>query len=541
MPRAEGNHIASMGDDSSQRDAAAPVGAAPACMALAIFYLAPSLIIVLELLNPALSIPVVLLALLWIYEFGRFLVPAGSAWRGARPSLEGGGRWPMLRFHGLAESIAVLALACIWIYGSGIGGFTFCRWDYVKHSVIFSNLLQHRLPIALPADGGAPAFLHYYFAYYITPVRLYQGLKTVFAGLDFNKLLFLVYVAALYGALRVLAASLRVPALLLLALFIIYGGLDFLGVMAFGARLFPVARMPLLHIPLYTGLEWWGIPYAPQSLTSNLYWAPQHFFAALIGTALISAIFIAERAIPAKLLHGAAVVALCTMWSPYAAVGFGMLYAGASAAAILTQRPADATRPPSPWLRMLPASAFPLAILIFTVIFYSAAEAASPPGVVLTTSSIAGWLLTFLLKHAIALSALIIPCFARYRPRPAVGGVDLAYVFAFGLAADALLLCFTHGTYNDWAMRTTLPQSILLAGATCRLLVMEGHPALRRLIVIVLLLSASAPLMEIAQSAVLRSGCGPYDAFSLRDLGPLAVQYEARPDSLLYKYLGRSP
>jgi hypothetical protein len=525
----------------SRCGAAEPVVEAWICGALSVFFLAGPLIIGLELLNPILSIALALLALIWVHQFDRFIHPAGRISQNGRPRE----RSEKFRRGALTRrfvaSAAALLLVGLWVYESGIGGFTLCRWDYVKHSVMFWNLLQHPLPIRLSANGTAPAYLHYYFAYYITPVRLYQGLRSIFPGLDLNKLLLLIYIAALYGSLRLLAASFRVPVLGLLVLFIVYGGLDVLGVAAFGGRLWPVGQMPLLHLRLYTGLEWWGAPYAPQSLTSNLYWAPQHFFAALIGMALLSAIFTADRPIPAKFLHGATVIVLSALWSPYAAVGLGVAWAGAATAAALNHRRAGTQHLRDASLRpLLAAAAFPLALLIFVAIFYAAAQAASPPGIVFSRSTPAAWLLTFLLKHAIALSALVVLCFARYAQRPRIGEIDLAHVIAFGLVADAVLLCFTHGTYNDWAMRSTLPLSMLLAAAVCRFMATGAPQGARAFLFVLLLLGSAAPLAEIGQSIAARPGCTPYSAFSLPDLGPLAPQYEGRPDSLLYRHLARS-
>src|SRR5258707_1083045 len=63
-----------------------------------------------------------------------------------------------------------------WVLDAGIGSFAACRWDYIKHNFIFSSLLQGKLPILI--DGGAAGRvpLSYYFAYYIVPVRLSEGL-----------------------------------------------------------------------------------------------------------------------------------------------------------------------------------------------------------------------------------------------------------------------------------------------------------------------------------------------------------------------------
>ena len=78
-----------------------------------------------------------------------------------------------------------------------------------------------------------------------------------------------------------------------------------------------------LQVPF--NLDWWGIPYAPQSFTTNLYYAPQHFFGALIGTALLYASLQSSQPASATLIETVIVIAASVFWSPYVAVGLAAL------------------------------------------------------------------------------------------------------------------------------------------------------------------------------------------------------------------------
>ena len=93
----------------------------------------------------------------------------------------------------------------------------------------------------------------------------------------------------------------------------------------FGVKPSMAATLPVLGIEVPGNLEWWGVPYAPQSLTANLYWAPQHFFAALIGTALVFAFMRSSRPLAAVSVDVLIVVAACVFWSSYVAVGLAVL------------------------------------------------------------------------------------------------------------------------------------------------------------------------------------------------------------------------
>jgi hypothetical protein len=89
-------------------------------------------------------------------------------------------------------------------------------------------------------------------------------------------------------------------------------------------------------------------------------------------------------------------------------------------------------------------------------------------------------------------------------------------------------------------MRTTLPLTIALSVTLTQVLLGKLKWAYLAALFIVLALSSASSVSEMALGALAPPNCAPYGVFSLKDMGPLAFQYEGRPDSILYRYLVRS-
>lgn len=303
---------------------------------LAICFVAGPLLIGVELLRPVFAIILLLAGLAWLWAIDRFLDGA--------PAAGGVHRAPPVAW------LARLAGTLAWILPSGIGRLGACHWDYIKHSIVFARLLAGHLPLTL--GNGMP--FHYYFAYYILPVRLYDGLAVLLPGLSFDLVLLGLYALLLFLSVGLLGWGLRAPpGRLLILLVLTGGGLDLIGLPLLGGRLRAVGTIPGLGLPLLEGFEWWGAPRAPQSFTMHLYWAPQHFFVALIGTALLAAIGRLDRPWLPALLHAGTIVAAATFWSPYVAIGLGLLVAGEDCAAWPHRGPARRCRRARPacWCR----------------------------------------------------------------------------------------------------------------------------------------------------------------------------------------------
>ena len=502
---------------------------------LTLFYLAGPLLIIWELFTPALSVPILLLS-------AAYIVLLASSLRRPRPADA-----KVWRASHLVAGIAAFALSVAWVYYSGIGSFAICRWDYVKHNLIFSYLLDQKLPIHI-ALSNQDFILHYSFAYYITPVRLYQVAHALAPGITLNGVLLVIYSGALFLATSILSRGQVAFLLALLAILCLTGGLDLLGMLAFGVE--PQGKISTswgtLEVPF--NLDWWGIPYAPQSFTMNLYYAPQHFFGALIGTALLCASLQSNEPAGATLIESVIVVAASAFWSPYVAVGLAAL-------AIVMVLSLDTHGTFLQRLRQggilgllapprLIVFAFAALLVIAASLFLLASKPLSSPQLILRQDNILGWLLTYAVNYAPYLLALILVVWPVRKFSSADAGelrfAALPKILAGCLVASAAALAFSHGFHNDWGMRVTLPLSIALAAAVTKVLFSGLNWPYVAALSAVLAVSSASSLSELTRSMLLPANCKRYGAFQFEDTGALAPQYEGRSDSVLYRYLVRS-
>jgi hypothetical protein len=501
---------------------------------LTLFYLSGPLLVVVELFKRALSIPLALL-------FAAYIALGTSIRRDPPVDAKAS---PL---SGFFLGFVAFLLCVVWVYYSGIGGFALCRWDYEKHNVIFSYLLDQKLPIYTSLDRKE-FIVHYSFAYYITPVRLYQMAHVLAPGVSLNAILLVLYSVVLFFAAAVLSRGRMAFLLVLLAVLSLTGGLDAIGMLAFGVEPHGKLSISWLTFNIPSNLEWWGLPYAPQGFTTNLYYAPQHFFAALIGTALLLQSLQSQRPAAATLIDISIVVAASVFWSPYVAAGLLIL------ATVLDVTLGDRgvlARLKREGLSFLltphglTACAFAIALALAAVMFVWGAKPLSAPRLVVQQGSALQWLLTYILNYAPFLIALLLVLLTSPRQSPvAQDGKQiwcpaLPKILVGCLTASAAVLLLRHGLYNDWAMRVTLPLSIALAVAMTYILFGGLKWPYLAVLLTVLALSSASSLAELTRSLLMPTKCASYGAYRLEDIREIAPQYEGRVDSFLYQYLAR--
>lgn len=501
---------------------------------LTVLFTVPAALMALELLQPRYAAP------LWGLLAGWLCLLAMEAFRDATARADGVGA---RRWGRLPAALVTIAGCIAWIAFSGIGSLAVCRWDYVKHNIIFSALLDQRLPITLN-DGSF--ILHYPFSYYISPVRLTQLLQWIGAPVSLDALLLIFYSLTAFLSVTLMARESRVPALAMLAAIVLVGGWDVPGMKIFGV---PVQTAPFgsLAIPVPWNLEWWGLPYAPQSVTANLYWAPQHAFGALIGVPLIMHFVNVRRSNFFAVGNAGIILLASSFWSPYVAVGLAglatvrLLFIDFSALTATTSRQGLGLLY-SP--RTLLGAGLGLSLLGFAILFFLAAVPLSRPDI-LILRDYETWVGTYLFNYA---PFLVVGALAVRK-----ASIDPAYADASTLEArrlvaecgglliaSAVTLAVAHGTYNDWGMRTTLPLWLALVAVALRYLFALAGPRSRVVVLGVLVLSSADSFAEIAISVLHAPNCLPYGSFQIRDMGELASQYQGRPDSLLYLYFSQN-
>ena len=340
----------------------------------------------------------------------------------------------------------VLALAAFWTCAGGIGELNAQTSDYIKHNLVFHDLIVESWPVVYArADLGDP-LLCYYLAYYLPPSLL-------------GKVFGLQHAAAfslVWGLLGVTLAFAWICRLgrprgpIVLALFTLVDGFCWL------PGLYPLAqRIGLL--PGTANGEWWHSNNFVENFwsfgglhtrlqfqcePSLLMWTPQHTLGAWLGAAC-ALHCVLERQPRHILLVNAAVF----LWSPF--VGLGLL--PFTAAACLRQ-------PRQTW--SWPNVVGGVALAAPVGLYFQAHLPQQYAGLLFSTfSGVTDWLryLFFLVLAVGIFWAGLRLIHRRY------GVLSQTQWQLFWLAC-AVLVTVTFvfvGRYNDWVMRVSMPASFV--------------------------------------------------------------------------------
>ena len=178
-------------------------------------------------------------------------------------------QWHITKAQWLAVAVSIIILA-LWVFFSGIGGFSFQNIDYHDRNAIFRDLIDRSWPviynfspdarnamqglITLPAQG----MLSYYIAFWL-PSALVGKIFGWYAG---NACL---YFWALTGVLLIvyyIFRTLRRVSIWPVLIFIFFSGLDIAGYLIINKGAVP---------SLITHIEWWA-GYQYSSNTTLLFW-----------------------------------------------------------------------------------------------------------------------------------------------------------------------------------------------------------------------------------------------------------------------------
>jgi hypothetical protein len=166
---------------------------------------------------------------------------------------------------------AGIALLGIWVFLSGIGGYTFQNHDFHHRNAVFRDLIQYNWPVFYPPDtpaGGAengqqPMELVYYLGFWL-PAALGGKMFGWTAG---NFLFFLWSWLGVFLVTQQMSFRLKISLWWSVLLLIFFSGMDALGVVAMRA-VFP-PEYPTLWPPIQH-LEWWAYIAQYSSFTTQL-------------------------------------------------------------------------------------------------------------------------------------------------------------------------------------------------------------------------------------------------------------------------------
>ena len=378
----------------------------------------------------------------------------------------------------------IVFLSLLLTMSSGIGGLSYQREDYVKHNLLYHDLIQEDWPVEGEDCNGQSYFLSYYLAYYLPSAGLASLIQTDWIeGFSF-----------LWGWLGIGVTLLWVRRLLparpiwAMGLFLCFGGLDVVenilrewDVIWFDTPLpYPMAWTVDCQLP-----EQWGLGHNYPGHMSQLGWAPQH----AISGWLASAWCLHEILDRKQVAHVGFILMLTLFWSPFiflglfALVGIAVLKAG--------------IRPALSWHNILP----PLLWVGLMAAYYGAHPPLAYNGFVWEYASKPGWgwSLCYFGLGEFGLYAVLLYLIDR---EFGFLGRDRDWIWIVtGLLL--VILFYRIGRYNDVSLRVSGPPVFWMFILIGRAVFSIKKDALLRLILLFFLLIASmVPLQEILKNSL---------------------------------------
>jgi hypothetical protein len=226
--------------------------------------------------------------------------------------------WPLiaaaresrLRRHLQGWQVALaITLGCIWTLYGGSGHWMFANADWRIRDAVLHDLVIGAWPVGYVMEGGGSSILRAPIGYYLPAALLGK-----MAGLAEAHVALAVWTGAGVSLFLLQVLSL-VPrrlgaALASVALIASFSGLDAVGTML---------RVPqaIDHWDVTRHLEWWAGRYQYSSMTTQLFWVPNHALGAWLAVGLLArqrGTGAVDPLLPVTLVAVA-------LWSPLAALG----------------------------------------------------------------------------------------------------------------------------------------------------------------------------------------------------------------------------
>ena len=441
-------------------------------VATAAYLLAPNVIFLLGWLSPAWGIPATVLVAACFADL----------WRRATTRSA-----PLGRSEWVFAATFALALTLV----AGVGHVNLQVVDYVKHNLVFHDLVEHRWPVTYPNLGAGGSLLCYYTAYYL-PASLAGKLF----GLAWTEPASLLW--ALAGVTLALAWVVRLgrPAgRAVLAVFVFVDGFAWVPGLYAAAQRFGLlpggVRGPWWETGGFTeNFARFGKPpvfLLFESEPWHLLWVPQHTIAAWLVTVCILRV-LDEGESPR---HLGLVAAAVLLWSPFVAVGVLPFLA---MAALRGRREALA------W----PGVAGGLALAVPVGLYILGHSSYQNLG--LLPARFSGpwdWLrYAVFLAGSVGVLAAAVALVRRRFGTPAGREWRTFLVAASWLVLTTVIVM---GYYDDWVMRVSMPALVVFRLTVARLVIelwRRGGALLPRLaFAAVVLLSAERPLKTTVLAA----------------------------------------
>ncbi len=177
--------------------------------------------------------------------------------------------------YNVIRIVIAIAIILLWVYLSGVGGFTWQNEDHYWRNEIFNLLVEYKWPVVQGSSLGAKG-MSYYIGFWIVPA-LIGKLFGVGAGYTAQYIWAVIGVAIFYG---LLCRRIGKLALLPLVIFIFFSGLDVVGLLINNTKDF-INMQPGEHI------EIWIRGYQFSCFTTQLFWVFNQAIYAWVITLLV--------------------------------------------------------------------------------------------------------------------------------------------------------------------------------------------------------------------------------------------------------------
>jgi hypothetical protein len=430
----------------------------------------------------------------------------------------GGARLPITP---LQVGVAV-AVGCGWTVFGGTGHFFYANSDWHIRDAVLHDLVASPWPVGYGTLDGKETLLRAPLGYYMPAALIGK-----WAGLPTAHLAMLVWTAtgATLFLLQVLSLMPSRASVLAMAatVVVLFSGFDILG------NLLDVPRF-VADWDITRHLEWWAGSYQYSSMTTQLFWVPNH---ALGGWLTIGLLCREQRGTSLDSVLPIVVVAVA-LWSPLAALGTIPFVAWKVVGGMSRDRS---------WGPLNPRLWAPALIVGLVVAAYLTLDTGRiPRNLAMGSGGVADVTMDLLRQAQFFLLEAGFIGFAILAIRPSTQ-VVLALVIL------ALLPLISFGSANDLVMRTSIPSLAVLAIGACLALSRKdpGARALRKKWILgcMLLVGAVTPLQEFARAIVLSSwpinlqatligaACGRYPEHYVVRLSDQAVAHLLRRPSPL--------
>lgn len=419
------------------------------------------------------------------------------------------------------QQIAIAVIAgCAWTVLGGSDHLFFANMDWHVRDAVLHDLVVSAWPVGYGLHDGRETLLRAPLGYYLPAAIIGKaaGISAAYIALlawtAMGACLFLLQVLSLVEK-RISAA------LVALGVVILFSGADIVGELLNDG---PQFRM---HWDLPTHIEWWAGSYQYSSMTTQLFWVPNH---ALSGWLMIGLLFRCDARSDLDSLLPMLMVAVA-LWSPLTALGLVPFVAWRVAVGIFRHH----------WLRLLdPRIWAPSLIVGLAVSAYLTLAAAT----VSHGSSLSGWdsddaVMSLLRQMQFFILEAGLIGLAIWLIRPSAE-------LTIALLVLALLPALSLGPNNDLVMRTSIPALTVLAiNAFTALLDKSQQQKIvqkKAFLTALLLVGAMTPVAELARALIFPVWPVNLTATLIgADCGGFAPHYVAEMEGQVVTHVLRQP